>query len=160
MTRAYVALGANLGEPRATITQALLALADIAATAVVARSSLYQTAPVGLKNQPDFINAVAALDTALAPLALLEALFELEARFGRSRSQPNAPRTLDLDLLLHGDALLDGVRLTLPHARMHERAFVLAPLAEIDPNCVIPGRGQVADLLAACANQRVVRIES
>jgi len=160
MIRAYVALGANLGDPRATISAALTALADIAATAVVARSSLYQTAPVGLKHQPDFINAVAAVDTALTPLALLEALFALEARFGRSRSLPNAPRTLDLDLLLHGDTLVVGARLTLPHPRLHERAFVLAPLAEIAPCCEIPGRGSVTDLLEGCRDQRIVRLAS
>lgn len=160
MIRAYVALGANLGEPRATIAQALVALSDIAATAVVARSSLYQTAPVGLKHQPDFINAVAAVDTTLTPLALLDALFELEARFGRSRSLPNAPRTLDLDLLLHGDERMDEARLTLPHARMHERAFVLAPLAEIAPNCEIPGHGTVTELLERCRDQRILRLAS
>ncbi len=160
MIRAYIALGANLGAPVATITAALAALADIAATTVAARSSLYRTAPVGLKHQPDFINAVAAVDTTLAPLPLLEALFELEARFGRSRSLPNAPRTLDLDLLLHGDARQDTARLILPHPRMHERAFVLAPLAEIAPDCQIPGRGRVAELLARCRDQRVARLEA
>ena len=159
MIRAYVALGANLGEPRATISAALAALADLASTTVVARSSLYRTAPVGLKHQPDFINAVAALDTALTPWQLLEALFALEAHFGRSRSVPNAPRTLDLDLLLHGDTSLGEARLTLPHPRMHERAFVLAPLAEIAPGCAIPGRGLVADLLSACGEQRIARID-
>lgn len=155
MNRAYVALGANLGDARETVTAALAALADIDATRVVARSSLYQTAPVGLRHQPDFINAVAALDTDLSPTRLLEALFALEARFGRSRSIPNAPRTLDLDLLLYGQARSDAAALTLPHPRLHERAFVLVPLAEIAPALHIPGRGRVADLLAACADQRV-----
>ena len=158
MIRAYVALGANLGDPRATVTAALAALADIPTTTVAACSSLYQTAPVGLKHQPDFINAVAAIDTGLAPLALLEALFALEARFGRSRSIRNAARTLDLDLLLHGETRLDEPRLTLPHPRMHQRAFVLAPLAEIAPECQIPGQGRVAGLLAACADQRIFRL--
>ena len=159
MTVAYVALGANLGEPRATIAAALAALADIATTTVLARSSLYQTAPVGLKHQPDFINAVAAVDTKLPPLALLEALFALEARFGRSRSVPNAPRTLDLDLLLHGDSVCDHPQLILPHPRMHQRAFVLAPLTEIAPTCRIPGLGAVAELLGRCAEQRIRRVE-
>ena len=160
MKRAYVALGANLGDPRATVTAALEALADIEATAVVTRSSLYRTAPVGLRHQPDFINAVAALDTRLAPVALLEALFALEARFGRSRSVPNAPRTLDLDLLLHGDTQLAGAALTLPHPRLHERAFVLVPLLEIAPDCRIPGRGSVAHFAALCADQRIALLES
>ena len=158
MIRAYVALGANLGEPRRTVAAALTALDDIATTSVVGSSSLYQTAPVGLRRQPDFINAVAALDTELDPVQLLEQLFVLEARFGRSRSVPNAPRTLDLDLLLHGDARSSNPELTLPHPRMHERAFVLAPLAEIAPGCRIPGHGTVRDLLAACADQRITRL--
>lgn len=160
MIRAYVALGANLGRPAATVKAAIATLAKIPDTTLIAASSLFQTAPVGLKRQPDFINAVAALDTALSPLALLRALFELEARFGRSRSVPNAPRTLDLDLLLFGDTRLEEAQLTLPHPRMHERAFVLAPLAEIAPECLVPGRGMVRDLLEACRDQRIVRLES
>ncbi len=160
MIRAYVALGANLGQPAATVKAALATLAKIPDTALVTVSSLYQTAPVGLKHQPDFINAVAVLDTDLAPQDLLTALFELEARFGRSRSVPNAPRTLDLDLLLFGDIELDEAQLTLPHPRMHQRAFVLAPLAEIAPDCLVPGRGRVQDLLDGCRDQRIVRLAS
>ena len=160
MIRAYVALGANLGHPAATVRAALAALSGIPESALIAASSLYRTAPVGLKHQPDFINAVAAVDTALAPLALLEALFAIEARFGRSRSVKNAPRTLDLDLLLYGESRLDEARLTLPHPRMHERAFVLVPLAEIAPECRIPGHGELSELLARCCDQGVVRIEA
>lgn len=158
MTLAYVALGANLGNPVATIQAAIVALAAIPASTRVAASSLYCTAPVGLKNQPDFINAVVALETQLEAAALLEHLFAIEADFGRQRSIRNAPRTLDLDLLLHGDAVLDTPTLTLPHPRMHERAFVLAPLAEIAPQVLIPGHGPVARLFAACADQRIERI--
>lgn len=160
MIRAYIALGANLGDPRATISLALAALDDIAATTVVARSSLYLTAPVGLRHQPDFINAVATVDTRLAPGRLLEALFELEARFGRRRGLPNAPRTLDLDLLLYGDERADDARLTLPHPRLHQRAFVLAPLAEIAPEIEVPGHGRVAALLDRCRDQRIARLEA
>ncbi len=160
MIRAYVALGANLGAAAATVSAAAAALAEIPETRLLAVSSLYQTAPVGLKNQPDFINAVAAVDTGLPPGQFLEALFALEARFGRSRSVPNAPRTLDLDLLLHGETRLDDAQLTLPHPRMHERAFVLAPLAEIAPDAFVPGRGGVQDLLNACRDQRVYRLAS
>lgn len=160
MIRAYVALGANLGAAAATVSEAAAALAEIPETRLLAVSALYQTAPVGLKNQPDFINAVAALDTALSPLALLEALFALEARFGRSRSVPNAPRTLDLDLLLYGQTRIDGEQLILPHPRLHERAFVLVPLAEIAPDCLIPGRGKVRDLLNGCREQRIQRLPS
>ncbi len=159
MTLAYVALGANLGDPVVTIKAALAALDALPASARIATSSLYCTAPVGLKNQPDFINAVVALRTQLAPQALLDQLFAIEANFGRQRSVKNAPRTLDLDLLLHADAVLTTATLTLPHPRMHERAFVLAPLAEIAPLTVIPGHGPVARLFAACADQRIARVE-
>ena len=155
MTLAYVALGANLGNPFVTVQAAIAALDGIPESQRRDASSLYRTAPVGLKNQPDFINAVVALETRLAPQALLEQLFAIEARFGRERSVRNAPRTLDLDLLLHGDAVLATATLTLPHPRMHERAFVLAPLAEIAPQLVVPGRGAVAVLLAACSGQQI-----
>jgi 2-amino-4-hydroxy-6-hydroxymethyldihydropteridine diphosphokinase len=155
MIRAYVALGSNLGNPVQTLEDAIDAMAALRGSLLKAFSSLYRTAPVGLKHQPDFINAVVAVDTRLGPRELLDELFALEARFGRERSVKNAPRTLDLDLLLHGDTVLDDPELTLPHPRMHERAFVLAPLAEIAPGVIIPGRGPVADLLAACHDQRI-----
>jgi 2-amino-4-hydroxy-6-hydroxymethyldihydropteridine diphosphokinase len=153
--RAYVALGSNLGNPVQTIEDAIDAMAALRGSLLKAMSSLYRTAPVGLKHQPDFINAVVALDTRLSPRDLLAELFALEARFGRERSVKNAPRTLDLDLLLHGETVQDDPDLILPHPRMHERAFVLAPLAEVAPNLVIPGRGPVAELLAACHDQRI-----
>ncbi len=156
---AYVALGANLGDPAATVAAAFEALASIPGTRVDASSSLYRTAPVGLRNQPDFINAVARLQTVLPAPELLEALFAIEGRFGRRRSVPNAPRTLDLDLLLYGEAILGTPRLILPHPRLHERAFVLAPLLEIAPGISIPGRGSAAALLAACDGQRITRME-
>ena len=159
MIRAYVALGANLRDPAATVLAAGEALAALPRSRLVAVSSLYRTAPVGLKNQPDFINAVAAIDTALAPLALLDALFEIEVRFGRRRSVANAPRTLDLDLLLHGDTSSGGPALILPHPRMHERAFVLEPLLEIAADLAVPGHGGVRELLARCGGQRVTRLE-
>lgn len=158
VTLAYVALGANLGDPVATIDAAIAALADAPASTLLRVSSLYRTAPVGLKNQPDFINAVAAMETRLSPVELLEALFAVEARFGRSRGVPNAPRTLDLDLLLFGEITLDGARLTLPHPRMHERAFVLAPLLEIAPDCRIPGLGLARELFDGCQGQRIERL--
>jgi 2-amino-4-hydroxy-6-hydroxymethyldihydropteridine diphosphokinase len=155
-----VALGANLANPELTVKAAIAALDGIAQSTRVAASSLYRTAPVGLKHQPDFINAVATLDTQLEPRALLDELFAIEQQFGRRRSIRNAPRTLDLDLLLYDDATLDTPDLILPHPRMHQRAFVLAPLAEIAPHLVIPGRGSVAALLDACANQSIARIAS
>lgn len=158
MTLAYVALGANLGNPVATVRTAIEALSEIPGSRVSAASSLYRTAPVGLLQQPDFINAVVALETALTPEALLATLFEIEARFGRQRSIRNAPRTLDLDLLLHGNARTDTPSLILPHPRMHERAFVLAPLAEIAPTLEIEALGTVAELLARCGDQQIARI--
>lgn len=156
--RCFVALGANLGDPVATVTAAIEALRGMPGTELVAASSLYRTAPVGLRHQPDFINAVAELYAVAPAPTLLQALFDIEARFGRRRSIPNAPRTLDLDLLLYGDLVCVDPRLTLPHPRLHERAFVLAPLAEIAPDLAIPGLGHVGDLLATCAGQRIERL--
>jgi 2-amino-4-hydroxy-6-hydroxymethyldihydropteridine diphosphokinase len=158
MTAAYVALGANLGDPVAAVQAALAALAGLPDSRVVRASSLYRTAPVGLHHQPDFINAVAALETALAPEALLDALFAIEAGFGRVRAAKNGPRTIDLDLLLHGDLELAQPRLTLPHPRLHLRAFVLVPLAEIAPDLRLPRRGSVAAWLPAVATQGIVRL--
>jgi 2-amino-4-hydroxy-6-hydroxymethyldihydropteridine diphosphokinase len=159
MHRAYIALGANLGNPVATINDAIDALVALRGCIFLAVSSLYRTAPVGLKRQPDFINAVVCVKTHLGPRELLEELFALEARFGRERTIRNAPRTLDLDLLLHGDTVQDDPAATLPHPRMHERAFVLAPLVEIAPDVVIPGRGPAAEWLVRCADQRIHRVE-
>lgn len=158
MNTAYVALGANIGEPAATVVSALAALAGLPESRVLRTSPLYRTAPVGLRNQPDFINAAAALETALGAEVLLDALLDLEVRFGRRRRDRNGPRTLDLDLLLHNDSEIDLPRLTLPHPRLHLRAFVLRPLAEIAPDLTIPGRGSVAAWLPAVATQGIVRL--
>ncbi len=157
----FVALGANLGDPVATVRAALDELRRLPDARLIAASSLYRTAPVGLRHQPDFINAVVRLEVdpaVLPPSTLLERLFAIEARFGRRRSIPNAPRTLDLDLLLYGDRVSDDRHCTLPHPRAHERAFVLAPLAEIDPSLTIAGHGTVAELLRACAGQDIERL--
>ncbi|PKO36586.1 MAG: 2-amino-4-hydroxy-6-hydroxymethyldihydropteridine diphosphokinase [Betaproteobacteria bacterium HGW-Betaproteobacteria-6] len=158
MNTAYVALGANLGDPAATVRAAFGALANLPESRVSRSSSLYRTAPVGLTDQPDFINAVAELQTTLAPEALLNALFDIEQRFGRIRADKNGPRTLDLDLLLYDDQIIDLPHLTLPHPRLHLRAFVLQPLAEIAPQRVIPGRGAVTAWLPAVANQGIVKL--
>lgn len=159
---AYVALGANLGQPIATLQAALQALSHLPAARLTARSSLYRTAPVGLTQQPDFINAVIQLEiddsAQLSPHTLLANLFAIEAHFGRRRSIPNAPRTLDLDLLLYGNQQLHTAQLDLPHPRMHQRAFVLAPLLEIAPDCHIPGHGPAVALLANCQDQAITRI--
>ncbi len=158
MNTAYVALGANIGEPAATVLAAITALAGLSQSRVLRSSSLYRTTPVGLRNQPDFINAAAALETALSAEALLDVLLDLEVRFGRHRRDRNGPRTLDLDLLLYNDSEINLPRLTVPHPRLHLRAFVLHPLAEIAPDLTIPGRGSVAAWLPAVANQGIVRL--
>lgn len=150
--RAYVGIGANLGDAAATVLAAFDALDTLPGTRVAARSRLWRSAPVDADG-PEFINAVAALDTRLAPAELLAALHGLETGAGRERPFRNAPRTLDLDLLTHGAARSDAPSLTLPHPRMHERLFVLGPLAEIAPELEIPGRGRVTRLAAACAAQ-------
>jgi len=159
-TMAYVGLGSNLEDPLSQIRQALVQLDSIPGTRVVARSSFYRTAPVGLLEQPDFINAVASVQTTLKPQALLAALLAVENRQGRRRTIRNAPRTLDLDLLLYGEKIFDMEGLTLPHPRLHERAFVLAPLAEIAPGTIIPGRGRVEDLLARVDCNGVSRLHA
>ncbi|MDP2825468.1 MAG: 2-amino-4-hydroxy-6-hydroxymethyldihydropteridine diphosphokinase [Sulfuritalea sp.] len=156
--RCFIALGANLGDPVATVRAAIIALRGLPQTKFIAASSLYRTAPVGLKHQPDFINAVVELVAVSSAPTLLDALFAIEARFGRQRSVKNAPRTLDLDLLLYGEMRSADPQLTLPHPRLHERAFVLAPLAEIAPELTIPGRGPVAELLLRCADQQIEKM--
>ena len=158
MTIAYVALGANLGDPASTIRAAFGALANLPESRVAHCSSLYRTAPVGILDQPEFVNAVAMLETTLAPEALLDARLEVEQRFGRIRAEKNGPRTLDLDLLLYDDQFVELPRLTLPHPRLHLRAFVLQPLAELAPDLIIPGRGSIAAWLPAVANQGIVRL--
>jgi 2-amino-4-hydroxy-6-hydroxymethyldihydropteridine diphosphokinase len=158
MHRAYVALGANLDDPQAKVRAAFTALAQLSQSTLAATSSLYRTAPIGLAGQPDFINAVAALDTELPPDHLLDALFAIERSFGRVRLEKNGPRTLDLDLLLYDDYCIATPHLHLPHPRLHLRAFVITPLAEIAPDCQLPGRGSVAAWLPAVANQNIERL--
>ena len=154
---AYVALGANLNNPRAAIESAVAALAALTTTLAVRTSSLYRSESVGAAG-PDYLNAVAELRTVLSPFELLAALQQIEDAHGRTRSYRNAPRTLDLDLLLYGELVLATPTLTVPHPRLHERAFVLAPLAELAPQVVVPGHGRAGDLLASVAMQRVDRL--
>ncbi len=152
----YVALGANLGDRLAALQQAvddLRLLGDVNAV-----SPAYETEPVGYAEQPAFLNAVARLRTNLSPALLLAALHEIEQRSGRVRTFRNAPRTLDLDLLLYDDLNLDTPDLLLPHPRMHERAFVLVPLADIAPEVIHPGSGRtVAEMLAGLGDRDGVR---
>ena len=149
MSRAYVALGANLGDREATIRAALAELDAAAGVDVVAVSSLAETDPVGYLDQPRFLNGAVALETSLGPRALLDLLLAVERRFGRRREgvPPQGPRTLDLDLLLLESAEIDEPGLTIPHPRLHERAFVLEPLAELDRSLEVPGKGEVQALL-------------
>ncbi len=147
---AFVALGANLGEAQNTVRQAMQALGQLPATRLVHCSSLYLSEPVDCaEQQPAYVNAVAEVSTALAAEQLLQQLLQLEQHYGRQRAFHNAPRTLDLDLLLYGDMQMHVPGLTLPHPRMHERAFVLLPLLEIAPQAVIPGLGPAAACLTA-----------
>ena len=155
--RAFVGLGANLGETRGTLEAALRSLATLPATTLARRSSAYRSAPIDAGG-PDYVNAVAELSTQLAPLDLLGHLQDIERLHGRERSYRNAPRTLDLDLLLYGEATIETPALSVPHPRMHARAFVLAPLAELWPEGAIPGRGRIAALLGAVADQRIERL--
>ena len=143
---AYIALGSNLKEPQQQLQAGFAALARLPNTKLVAQSSMYRSAPVGYANQPDFVNAVAAICTTLAPRALLEALLVIEREQGRVREFVNAPRTLDLDIALYGEHIVQEPGLSIPHPRMHERAFVMVPLAEIAPDAVVPGHGRVRDL--------------
>ncbi|MFZ5555727.1 MAG: 2-amino-4-hydroxy-6-hydroxymethyldihydropteridine diphosphokinase [Pseudomonadota bacterium] len=146
MPRAFIALGSNLQQPRRQVADAVREIGATAGIRVTARSSLYRTTPVGYLDQPDFINAVIAVETDLTPRELLEALLRIERAHGRAREFPNAPRTLDLDILLYDGATVHEPGLTIPHPRMHERAFVLKPLAEIAPELVLPDHGPVSEL--------------
>lgn len=158
MSRAFVAIGSNLQQPRSQVEQALAGLDGLPQTQVIQRSSLYRTAPVGYDNQPEFINAAAEVETDLTPLELLHELLALENAQGRERPFPNAPRVLDLDLLLYNDIIMNTAELTLPHPRMHNRGFVLLPLAEIAPELVITQHGMVAELAAQCLDQGVEKL--
>jgi 2-amino-4-hydroxy-6-hydroxymethyldihydropteridine diphosphokinase len=150
VTRAYVALGSNLGDREGTLRSALEALAAEPEIDVVAVSRFYDTEPVGYVDQPRFLNGAAAIETELPARELLERLLAVELRFGRSRDDVTSqgPRTIDLDLLLYGDAEIDEPGLRVPHPRLHERRFVLEPLADLDPALEVPGNGQVQEILA------------
>lgn len=154
----YIGLGSNLAQPRQQIEKALAALGKLASSRLLKASSLYSSAPVGPQDQPDYVNAVAAIETTLAPLDLLDALQALETAAGRQRLRHWGERTLDLDVLLYGEALLDLPRLTIPHPQLDKRAFVLQPLAEIAATLILPDGRPVASLLAAVADQSINKI--
>ena len=159
MTLAYIGLGANIGEPRQQIEVAIEEIKTLRGTRFISASSFYRSAPLGYTDQPDFLNAVVGLETELPPETLLGHLKDIEHRHGRERSFPDAPRRLDLDLLLYGEQILATPELTLPHPRMHERAFVLQPLLELDAGIFVPGRGLASTLLSACSSQKIERID-
>jgi 2-amino-4-hydroxy-6-hydroxymethyldihydropteridine diphosphokinase len=158
--KAYIALGGNVGDVEDTLMEAIFAIDGLPQTSVRSQSGFYRTRAWGRTDQPDFINAVVEANTWLAPRILLDKLLEIEERHGRVRSEGEkwGPRELDLDLLLYGDESLDEPGLHLPHPRLHERAFVLAPLADIAPMLLIPGRGSVTELLATVDTSGVVAI--
>ena len=150
MTHAYIGLGANLGPREATLLRAVERLAAEDEITVLELSSLRDTEPVGVTDQPEFLNGALAVETTLSPRELLDALMRIERELGRVRGAERfGPRTIDLDLLLYGDEVVEEPGLTVPHPRLHERRFALEPLAELDPELDIPGRGRVADLLAS-----------
>lgn len=160
--RACIGLGANLGDAADTLRRAFDALAACDGIDVLRTSRLYRTPAWGREDQPDFINAVALVETALAPRALLERLLAVESAFGRRRTDGErwGPRTLDLDLLLFGDEQHDHEHLTVPHPRLTERAFTLVPLLELDAALAIPGRGRAADYLAGVGAQRIEKVST
>ena len=159
LTPAYIALGSNLRDPMAQVEGGIEELAMLRDTRLGAVSSLYRTAPVGVIDQPDFINAVALVETALSPRELLDELVEIERRYARVRGVKNGPRTLDLDIVLYGDTRHADDALEIPHPRMHDRAFVLVPLAEIAPDAMVPGLGAVRELASRVDRGGIERIE-
>ena len=158
VVRAVVALGSNLDGPESRVRRAFDAMGALPATRLVARSALYRTAPVGYLDQPAFVNACALLETALSPRELLDGLLAIERGHGRVRDIPNGPRTLDLDIVLYGDLALHEHGLTVPHPRAHERAFVLAPLLDVWPDAIIPGRGAAASFRGRVGDQAIERL--
>jgi 2-amino-4-hydroxy-6-hydroxymethyldihydropteridine diphosphokinase len=148
VARAYVGLGSNIGDRAATLTRAVELLAEVPGVEIVAVSSFRETDPVGYLDQPRFLNGAVAVETSLAPRELLDALLSVERELGRTRIGPRyGPRVIDLDLLLVNGLVVDEPGLTIPHPRLHERAFALEPLEQLDPGLVVPGQGRVADLL-------------
>lgn len=158
MSKAFVALGSNLENPVLQIKNALLALQKLPKTKLIRTSSLYQSKPFGYSDQPDFINAVAEVNTQLSPKILLDGLLSIENKAGRERSFANAPRTLDCDLLLYADMVISSEKLTLPHPRMHTRSFVMLPLAEIAPDLTLPNHGNVVKLALSLSNQDIKKL--
>ena len=153
----YIGIGGNLGDAKAHVLSAIAQLGRLPKTSLIAQSSLFRTAPIDSSGD-DYVNAVVRLDTVLTPHALLQALQDIEQSFGRERPYPNAPRTLDLDLLLYGAITIADTTLTVPHPRMMQRAFVLIPLLQIDPFITIPGHGPAHQFIQQVADQSITKI--
>jgi len=161
MKQAFIALGSNLENPKQQVERAVSALSKLAGTRLIKQSSLYQTTPVDcIDTAPDFINAVAEVETELSPEALLDAIHAIENAAGRERPYINAPRILDCDLLLYEDITLNTEKLTLPHPRMHTRGFVLLPLFEIAPHISIPNHGKIASLMTPELSAGIKKLSS
>ncbi len=158
--RTYIGLGSNLDQPVQQVMNALEKLAKLPMTRLLAQSSMYRNPPMGPVPQPDFVNAIAALETCLSPNDLLAELQHIEYSQGRVRHERWGPRTIDLDLLLYAECIVDEPHLRIPHPAMHERSFVLYPLAEIAADLVIPGKGPLARYLAECSSNNLVKLHS
>lgn len=158
MAIAYIALGSNLQQPAQQVTRAFEVIAQLPQTTMLKQSSLYKTAPVGYDNQPDFVNAVAKVETTLLPETIMQHLLAIEQQFGRERPFPNAPRILDLDLLLYDTVTMQTDLLTLPHPRMQSRGFVMLPLAEIAADLILPSGESVVELTKSFQQEDIQRI--
>ena len=159
MSNIFIALGSNLGNPKEMVKNGILSIKNIGGVRILSESSLYETPPVGILNQPNFINAVVKIDSNLSPYELLNKLLKIENTAGRIRVNKNGPRTLDLDILLFDNLILNEKKLTIPHPRMHERLFVLMPLKDIDEAIVIPNHGAIIDIINKLTPENIIRIE-
>jgi len=158
MTKVYIGLGSNLDDPQSQLKKAIISLETVPSTSVVKTSSFYKSKPVGPQDQPDYINAVTELATELSAHELLDYLQVIENEHGREREIKWGPRTLDLDILLFGEEIIQDDRLMIPHVEMHKRGFVLLPLDEISPNCMIPGIGAVSSLIQQIITNDLVKL--
>ena len=159
MTIAYIGLGSNMNSPVKQIKSAITSIEEIISTKIIGMSSLYKSKPVGPQNQDDYINAVIKIETKLVPYQLLECLHDIEEKHGRIRNEHWGPRILDLDSLIFGNEIMVDEKLTIPHPEIENRSFVLAPLIEIDPDCIIPKKGLASDLLATIGKDNIVQIQ-
>tara|TARA_B110000014_G_C19608439_1_gene322153 strand:+ start:26 stop:505 length:480 start_codon:yes stop_codon:yes gene_type:complete len=159
MSFIYIALGSNLKNPRKQVLNGILSIKKLNGVKLLKESYLYQTPPVGILNQPDFINAVIKISSDLKPQELLKEILNVENDAGRVRDQKNGPRILDLDILLFDDLIINEENLTIPHPRMHERLFVLLPLKDIDENIMIPNQGKIKDIIKKLTKENINRIK-